>query len=208
MTSISKRTFLLILLFMLSACGGWRRGYFSMPYIGDPSSKASSAGKPAEQHRMQYVNFPGFSVNVDLENDIQTSDTAVAALVIPIHIDWEERWRYPPYKTGYYITLNFSSSIDGLAFAPLNVLLKINGKASKVSKARIFSPSKTWEAETRKRIAFSRKKGYFFQLHFDGIRPSPDDKVSLHLDKAIYHPQQLPIEEIKFIRRNWTSPYS
>lgn len=205
----------------VSSCGGWKSGYYSMPYIGERAPSLGTANNYEKSG--QQLPVPGLSLSVSLFNDVQTSDTAWFAIA-PVKLDFEEkptatRDSGPP---GTFCTfVQITTPTPSAVIHPKAAIMTIDGVAI-TSTAEIYDGSyggprdpatgrelyKTPPSSINIPIAVIPGLGHSFYVCFPGSNPSPDRNIQLDLSRTIQSPYFPPIPLIKFQKRSYRLQYS
>jgi len=205
-----KRVVALLLpmgLLACAGCAGFRRGVFSMPYPEGNRPRFAKASTPFRRREMAKVDFPGCVLTIDLRNDIQTSHTAWMC-VVPLHLDFEDSWKYGRQAGGFQIKLTFRSTIDGLSFEPLGTTLTIDGEPHTPASAGRSAECRESVEPVPTVVSIPRGKYYSLYLHFETEKPSPDKNIELDIRKAVRHPKGAPLPLIKFRKTRYVHGYT
>lgn len=201
---------------LLASCGGWKSGYYSMPYIGERAPADATAETPYHKSQTQELNLPGISLSVNLQNDVQTSD--IAWIIIPIHVDLEDKLQYQSQSTySFCIHIRMYSQRTEATIYPRAAVLTVDG-VSTVSVMEIRAGARRSgdrvtaaipqpiDVDAPSRLAPDTY--YNFDICFPGSKPLPDRNIQLDLSRTIQLQGFPPIPKIKFQKAEYRSPYS
>jgi hypothetical protein len=199
----------LLVLFVLSGCGGFTYGYFSRPYPANLQPDDSTPHTTAELVEMSSIALPGFQFHVDLNNALQTSYSEWFGFVVPVYVDPKEKWDSGIKKDErYFITVVFSSKIEGLSFNPYRVNLSVDGKMNEPRSAAFVTYDKQHNRSSEHlndAAAPMPVKSYNrIDIYYDIDRPMPDQDIQLDISMAVFSPEPLSLPLIKFKKARWS----
>jgi len=184
------RLFIWMLFLTVSACAGYRSGYFSRPYINDVT--AVSAKTNSHKYEMRKIDLEELKIGIDLRNETQTSDIAV--MIVPVKIDTDDKPTYT-HKSQYTIGLSFFPLEQDLSFTPEKVSLFIDGTwypALRVVKMEYLFPDRVYtenRSTEQANVITLSKAGYctYIDISFDVKVPTPDQDIKLDLQGTVFH---------------------
>jgi len=198
---------------IVSACAGYRMGYFSRPYVGQEAPSDAAAGNNYQHGKMKEVSLRDVLLVVNLHNEMHTSDTAWAGPV-PLHLDLETRRRIGTNREGLYcLEVRIIPKVDArtIVFDPAPATLTVDDVSYPMKALQMLNSGQQSPPVAAGPILFAeleKRYAYRFGLCFSCDRPQPEQDIQLNLDKAIQvagRPQPLLI---KFIRTRYRHPYS
>lgn len=219
-----------VLWMSLSACGGFRGGYVSMPYVGEPPPPESSTW-PDQLTPPHSVQLPDLRLEVRLNNSTQTYDFQVIFFVVPVYINLEESRREKGARLEVSMqidprTAEYSFgphemivSIDGERYRPTAVWLENQERRRRVwddfirrppapDGAKPVIPSlEEWREPVDAPIAMTGTK-YEFIASFECPVPTLDQEIVLDLSRALSLPAQPQAPVIRFKKTRWRGTYS
>ncbi len=199
---------------LLSSCAGFRGGWESMPYIGNPPRTPSVYRTSYEAGERSELSLPGLKVRIDLNNRIRDSHYQVYG-VAPVPKDSSEI-RASLIKAER-ISLRLEVREEGFVFRPR---LAVLGATDKTASAIA--------GYERGRYDLSGYKGgflkepipiaeeyilspgiYYLFVEFPLPVPAPQTAdITLDLSKALQAPGKPPIPLIRFLSVRWEEGYS
>ena len=211
---MKKRINSLLIVFLLTiscflGCAGYKKGYYSLPYLADINTASPAPNTSYEMNRSKVLTFNDCQIYVSLNNEIQTSDmTYFFLLPVPENLKDEPQYNQPsPY---FYISLAVRPEVDGMALNPAKILLIVDGikLAAKQTRATTLENITYWYYgydEVHKlplarggKVLLKLDKWNYFAVYFNGQVPFVDQDVQLNLSGAITFPGGLPIPVIQF----------
>lgn len=202
------------LLLGLSACAGYRMGYFSMPYIGEKAPPHRTSSNSYNLSTMKRIKLQDFTLTVDLNNEIQTSHTAWAGPV-PLRMDLENRSLTEPTSMHHHcIEIRFIPEQKDIVFSPEKVVLIIDGVAFPV-KNTLFIQYENYKKESSAisndpipLVDLGNTYSYDFSLCFETVKPTPDQVIQLDLTRAIQVSGQEKGQMIHFKKNRYRHGYT
>jgi hypothetical protein len=211
-----------LLLLAVAACAGYRGGWQSVAYIGDPlTAVANEPAARASSELRPILNVPGLQLQVEIDNQSRTYDAQVYLYVVPLSVDPREA--YPknnaPGKTRVFVTVTPSEA--GFVFRPSEALLISGDKRYGGAAGHEFGmwdrdwnrvrAGGSWNHKpTGDALALSEPgRRYLLSIDFDTPVPSPESReISLDLSRALFSPAHAPVPLIRFAPRRWKEGYT
>jgi hypothetical protein len=211
-SKLSRKLFIVFTLSfstLLSGCGHLVTGYSSIPYWESKPPHLDSSiqtGIPKSE-----LTTSDAKISINLWNDVYTSAPEVKSFN-----------RLEPGD--YLILLQITPLHTGLSFEPMAVELTIDGKTYKVktyegseTDMRIDLPLgrqkrfSAWDGRMKSEVPtasqepMSLTKGCFYTLtmHFDALKPSPDNDISVDISSALKGQNGEVAERILFHKVLW-----
>jgi hypothetical protein len=208
----------------VTGCAGFRGGWESVPYVGDPPSPESlAASQPVPRAGRRELNLPGVKLLVGIDNQLRTYDTQII-LGLPLSID--PRNVYPknhkPGRTRVFVTT--VPETGGFVFRPSLALLVIDGKQYEAvrgfrfgewdAQGRLSDNGGNWEhRDVGAELALTKPGArYLLSLEFDVPVPSPESRgILLDLSNALRDVKNFgdsPLPPIRFAPVRWKEGYT
>jgi hypothetical protein len=220
-----------LLLFLLSGCGGFRGGIESVPYVRDLAPQQTSTSR-TWQHE---ITLPGLTLHLSLNNTIQTYQYEVMLYVIPTYLNFRDEFQHRDAES-VELTLQITAQGSDVTIDPRQLLLTVDDK--------LFRPTAVWvnnlqrehqvidayvtarrqappdqslpipsSSEWRDAVTASvtigpGEKSPRFVVTFPAPLPSPERALSLNLSPAISEPILFDKLHIRFKPRRWSEGYS
>jgi hypothetical protein len=220
-----------LVLLLLSGCGGFRGGIESVPYIDESESQQIRA-----HHSWPHeIILPGFTVHLSLNNTVRTYQYEVMLYIIPTYVNLWDEFQHRDVETlelALQITAHDSDvtidsrqlllTVDDEEFRPTAVWVNNQERERRIIdayvKARHQSPtdhpppiprSSAWrDAITAPATVRRGEKSPRFLVTFSVPRPSPERTLSLDLTPAIAEPASSGLPLIRFKAMRWSEGYS
>ncbi len=203
-----------LLVVSLCACGGYRKGFFSAPYVGDPPTSKPTARTKTETRQMQVVDLGDIRIRVDLYNAVATSNevwVGIGIPMVPVSVDKNEARKPSTKKIERCITVDFSPKSRDITIKPGLALLLVNKEYRKVKSVKTFrkidEAKRRWEFvdESAESLNVKQEKRLYFRLCFLTEPFTPDDEIELELNNTV---PEIDIPVIRFQKRKYIHPYS
>jgi hypothetical protein len=202
------------------ACAGFRGGWESLPFIGDPPPAPPEYRTPFEAQQRSALELPGLTLGVSINNQLRTNDTQVYLYALPLSVDSREvqTQEVEPGKTK--VLLRVVVRDEGFVFRPRLAVLSVAGTS--VSGLAGFEFG-MWDQEGNRvttggtwayrRIADEYRLGtgmtFYLSVDFPMPVPSPESPdIALDLAKALQAPGKPPIPLIRFLPVRWKEGYT
>jgi hypothetical protein len=199
----------LLAIFCFCGCAGYKKGYYSWPYLGDIDTVSPAPTTSYEMNRSKVLSFNDCQIYVSLKNEIQTSDMTYF-LVLPVPESLKDEPQYNQSAPFFYISLAVLPKFDGMAIDPGKILLIVDRIKRVVKETRVTTAENItyWYYGSDKvqklplarggKILLQQNKWNYFAVYFNGQVPFVDQDVRLDLSGAISLPGGLPIPVIQF----------
>ncbi len=198
----------------LSSCAGFRGGWESIPYIGNPPPTPSVSRTSFEAGKRSELLLPGLKVRIDLNNRIQDNHYQVYG-VVPVPKDSSES-RASLVKPER-ISLRLEVREEGFVFRSHLAVLGVAGKTA--SAVAGYERGKYdlsgykggfWEEPKPIAEEYILSPGiYYLFVEFPLPVPVPQTPdITLDLSKALQAPGKPPIPLIRFLPVRWEEGYS
>jgi len=205
----------------LAACAGYRGGWESVPYIGDPPRALQEYRTPFEAHQRAEIELPGLNLGVGINNRTRTYDTQVYLYALPLSID-PRNVQVEAVESGKTrITLRISKTDGAWVFRPRAAKLIVSGQAVKATEGYEFG---MWDA-LGQRVAHGGNwahrpvgdsltlsdsaRTYLLSIEFSLLAPSPQEAgIALDLSEALRATGQPAIPLIRFHPMRWREGYT
>ncbi|MGQ0666411.1 MAG: hypothetical protein ACT4O4_05190 [Nitrospiraceae bacterium] len=118
----------ILILLLLSGCGGFRGGIESVAYVGEtaPQVERSHPSWP------QAITLPGFTLYLSLNNAVRTYQYEVMLYIIPTYFNFAEEFRNREAGS-LELTLQLAARDLPVTFDPQLLLLTVEGRAVRPS---------------------------------------------------------------------------
>lgn len=221
----------LVIVVLLSGCGGFRGGIESVPYIGEQEPQETSSHRSWPHD----ITLPGLTLHLSLNNTIRTYQYEVMLFIIPTYLNLFDEFQHrdaEALELSLQITAHDSSvtvdprqlvlTLDGKEFRPTAVWVNNLERERQVIdayvKARHEAPvdqpppiprSSEWrDAVTAPVTVGPRQKSPRFFVAFPVSLPSPERTLSLDLNPTLDEPQLSKNPLIRFKSMRWSEGYS
>lgn len=205
----------------LAACAGFRGGWESLPYVGDPPPQPAESRTPYEAQRRSELSLPGLTLGVSINNQLRTYDTQVYLYALPLSIDPRDVYSrtIEPGKTR--VSLRVIVHDTSFVFRPKLAVLRVADQQASGAAGFQFG---RWD-EAGNRVGSGGKWGYqpvddefalteidrayFLSIDFPLSVPPPESpKISLDLSTALQSPSRPPVPLIHFLPVRWKEGYT
>ena len=197
---------ILLSIFTLSGCAGFRSGFTSIPYIGDVEPISEEKFFEFYDHSLV---LPGMGLNVYINNRIRTRDTGVMLFVVPMYIDIIDK---PYYKDTdrFQISLSIIPKEQGFTFNPFEVTATVDGQSFKpaITELRQGPYNDDIRSVIDKETPLKKDKFQAIDMTFDCPVPTTDRTITLNIGKALIHPKHPAIPTIRFKKVRWKQGYT
>lgn len=221
----------LLILILLSGCGGFRGGVESVPYIEEQEPREARTSTPWSHE----VNFSDLTVQLSLNNKVRTYQYEVMLFIIPTYLNFWEEFQNGDAKE-FEITLQIAAHTSNVTLDPGQLLLtadeeefrptgvwvnnlererqvidayvKARKQASPDRPPSIPHSSEWRDAVTAPVSLRPGEKSPRFIVTFSVPLPSPERKLSLDLNPAIGEPKLPEKPLIRFKPMRWSEGYS
>lgn len=196
---------ILLSIFAISGCGGFRSGYASIAYIGDVEPIS-------EENYFEFYDYslalPSLELNLHINNRIKTRDITVI-LLIPFTIDLIDK---PYYKDTdrFQISLTIIPKEQDFTFNPSEVTATVDGQTFKpvISRLRTGPYKDDKSSVIEKKTPLRKDKFHAIDMTFDRPVPTTDRTITLDIGTALIHPHHPAIPVIRFKKVRWKQGYS
>ena len=203
-----------------SACAGFSGGWESLPYVGDhPPPVPPEYRTPYEARMRNTLAFDGIRVEVDLRNQVRTSDMDVVLYVVPISIDPREVSLGGRGRTRLELVIEAQRA--GFKFVPGEVVLGTSRgphrPVSAVNRKLLAAQGSSGGVRgvesqpiERELVLAELNRPYVVILEFATEPPDPRSRdITLDLSNALQAPvpgKSLPL--IRFLPVRWQQGYT
>lgn len=212
----------LCLALLLCACAGYRGGWESVAYIGQPPpAPAANAEAEPSPGKRPALSSPGLALEISIDNQLRTYDTQVYLFVLPLSID--PRRVYPknnvPGTTRVHVTV--TPSEPGFVFQPALAVLKVGEQHFAGSAGFEFGMWNREGARVREGGSWDHRavgphfplsepgRKYLLSIDFPTPVPSPESPdISLDLSRALASSRHPPVPLIRFMPMRWKQGYT
>lgn len=220
-----------LVLLLLSGCGGFRGGIESVPYIDESESQQIRA-----HHSWPHeVILPGFTVHLSLNNTVRTYQYEVMLYIIPTYVNLWDEFQHRDAES-LELTLQITAHDSGVTIDPRQVILHVDDKDFRSTavwvnnlarerqvidayvKAHNQSPrdhpppiprSSEWRDAVTAPVTVRRgEESPRFLVTFPVPLLSPERTLSLDLTPAISEPPLSGFPLIRFKLMRWSEGYS
>lgn len=220
-----------LILALLSGCGGFRGGIESVPYIDELEPQETSVNRPWPHE----ITFSDLTVQLSLNNTVRTYQYEVMLFILPTYLNFWDEFHHRDAET-LEITLQVTAHTSGVIIDPQQLLLTVDNEESRPTgvwvnnlererqvidayiKARHQAPadqpppiprSSEWrDAVTAPMTIRPGEKSPRFLVTFPVSLPSPERKLALDLNPAIGEPKISEKPLIRFKSMRWSEGYS
>lgn len=220
-----------LILLLLSGCGGFRGGIESVPYIDEREPRKTSVN-PSWPHE---ITLSDLTLHLSLNNSVRTYQYEVMLFVIPTYLNFWDEFQHRDAKS-LEITLQITAHTSGVIIDPRQLLLAVDNEEFRPTgvwvnnlererqvidayvKALHQAPadqpppiprSSEWRDAVTAHVTIGPgEKSPRFLVTFPVPLPSPERKVSLDLNPAIGEPMLSKKPLIRFKSRRWSEGYS
>lgn len=113
----------ILILLLLSGCGGFRGGIESIPYVGEAVPQAESS-RPSWARA---IAFPEFTLSLSLNNAVRTYQYEVMLYIIPTYFNFADEFRNRE-SDSLELTLQLAARDLPVTFDPRQLLLTVDGR--------------------------------------------------------------------------------
>ena len=220
-----------LVLLMLSGCGGFRGGIESVPYVGDDEPQQTSTNRSWPHE----INLPGLTLYLSLNNTVQSYQYEVMLYIIPTYLNFWDEFQHGDAEN-VELTLQMTPHESSISIDPRKLVLTVDDREFRpiavwvnnlererqvidaYVKARRQAPpdqppsipsSSEWRDSVMAPVIIRpREKSPRFIVTFPAQLPSPERTLSLNLDTAIIEPLSFDIPLIRFKPMHWSEGYS
>ena len=200
---------------LLSSCAGYRGGWESIPYTGNPPPTPSVSRTSYEAGKRSELLFPGLKIRIDLNNQILDNRYEIYG-VVPVSKSPSAGFRNSLVKPER-IWLHFEVREEGFVFRPLLVVL--GGAGQSASALAGYERGKYdlsgyqggfWKEPKPIAAEYPLSAGnYYLAVDFPLPVPGPQTSdITLDLSKALTAPGKPSIPLIRFLPVRWEEGYS
>jgi hypothetical protein len=211
---------LLVALFALAGCAGYRGGWESVAYIG-PNPPAISGETLRVPGARTPIVSPGLKLEVSLDNQMRTYDAQVYLFALPLSVDARNAYtkNNAPGKTRFFVAVTPTES--GFVFRPsMAVLHAVNQQHSGIAGYEFgmwnqtgerVKQGGTWQHRpTGESFALSEiGRTYYLSIDFAVAPPSPElTDIAVDVSRARLSPQHPAVPLIRFAPVRWKEGYT
>lgn len=215
-----RSTAWLLALSLLTGCAGFRGGWQSVAYVGDPAPVAAAEPSPPSASGPALA-FPGVQLQVGLDNELQTYDLQVMLFVVPMSADPRSTYRrnLTPGKTRLFVTV--TAQDDSFVFHPRAAVLTFGGRRFEGQAGYDFdrwteagvrdARSGQWDHRRVDQTLALEQAGrrYHLSIEFDTPVPSPELRdIEVDLSGALRSSRHPPLPVIRFVPGQWKEGYT
>jgi len=204
------------------ACAGYRGGWESLAYIGDPPPPAPPEDRtPFDADNRAVLNVSGLRLRVTINNQLQTYDAQVYLYALPLSVDPRRTYSQSlaPGKTR--VNVHVTPLEAGFVFRPELAVLYVAGKQSGGTASFEFG---RWGSQGNRVTQGGRwdhrpvgpelhltEIGRQYLLSVDSATPVPSPEshdIAVDLSRALPAAEQPPLPLIRFLPIRWRESYS
>jgi len=204
----------------LLSCAGFRSGWESFPFVGDPPPTPPEYRTPFEAQKRSELELPGLTVGIGINNQLRTSDTQVYFYALPLSVDSSEVYTQESEPGKTKVLLRVTVREEGFVFRPQLAALSAGGSSASGlagfefgmwdQKGNRVSAGGTW---AYRRVAdeypLSAGKTYNLSVDFPLPLPPPESPdIALDLSNALKAPDKPAIPLIRFLPVRWKDGYT
>ena len=204
----------------LLSCAGFRGGWESFPFIGEPPPTPPEYRTPFEAQKRSELELPGLTLGVSINNQLRTSDTRVFFYAIPLSADSSEVQTQEVDSGNARVLLRIAVREKGFVFRPRLAALSSAGSSASGLAGFEFG---MWDQEGNRvrsggtwayrRVAdeydLSVGKTYNLSVEFPLPVPPPESPdIALDLSKALQAPGKPAVPLIRFLPVRWKEGYT
>jgi hypothetical protein len=220
-----------LVLLLLSGCGGFRGGIESVPYVDENKPHQISA----QRSWLHEIILPGFTVHLSLNNTVRTYQYEVMLYIIPTYVNLWDEFQHQDAEaleltlqiTAHDLDLTIDArqlilTLDDKKFRPTAVWVHNQERERRVIeayvKARHQSPadhplpiphSSEWRDAVMAPVTVRRgEESPRFLVTFPVPLPSPERTLSLDLTPASAESPRSGFPLIRFKLMRWSEGYS
>lgn len=221
----------MILSAVLTACGGFRGGIESVPYVGDSAPQ----GQPSHPSWPHKILLPGLTLELSLNNALRTYQYEVMLFVIPTYLNFRDEYRNREAEA-LELSLQLEArdasmvvdlrqlvlTVDGREVRPNGVWVNNLERERRVIedfvKARREAPTNQppagpraseWRDAITDPVALGAGvRSARFIVVFPLPLLSPEKEMRLDLNQAIVDPRGVELPLIRFQSTPWSDAYS
>jgi hypothetical protein len=227
---MSSYAYMLVLL-LLSGCGGFRGGIESVPYVGgvEPQQNSPTHSWPHE------IRLPGLTLHLSLNNTVRTYQYEVMLYVIPTYLNLSNEFQHHDAEN-FEIALQATAHDSAITIDPRQLVLTMDDKEfypvavwvnnmererqvidaylkARHQTAPDTPPQPPRSSEWRDAITapvtiLPGEKSSRFIVMFPVPTPSPERTLSLNLGPAIGESMPPDKSHIRFKPMRWSEGYS
>lgn len=208
------------LLLALSACAGFRGGWESVSYIGEPPAAVPVSRTAYESANRPPIKLPGLSLRVEIDNRVRTRDTQVILFALPVSFDPRDVQTSvaTPGRTRVRITV--TPEQPGYAFHPAQAEFRIGDQVYRGvagfefgrwnDKGERDAEHGKWnDRSLGESMSLDAGKSTYLSVEFDVPSPSARrSDLSLDLTRALTGPEGPAVPLIRFAPARWKEGYT
>jgi hypothetical protein len=207
------------ILLSAAACAGYRGGWYSLAYVGDPPNDPSAPYSASELQQLGRLAFPGLTLQASLNNRLQTGDRKVILFVVPAGYDTRDRrMNYGPAdRVRLYLTLTIGD--QPWTFDPQAVTLTIDGVTASAKAGHLYGRwNAAGEADPAGEYTHQPLTGplilaaasqHELSVDFETAIPAPQKaQISADVSKALQSVAWPAIPVVKFKAVRWKQGYT
>jgi hypothetical protein len=221
----------LLVILLLTGCGGFRGGLQSVPHIDSPNPHAEES-LPSWPH---HIALPLLTLKLSLNNVLRTYQYEVMLFFIPTYFNF---WDEFTHRDAQALELSFQviANDSSITLDPRELVLTVDGRRVRPSSVRINNPTREreildayiaarrqapagqappiprasdWQDTITEPVAVSPKaQSPRFIVTFPLPLLSPEKEVVLNINHAVLGPKGFNAPPIRFQPKSWSEGYS
>lgn len=208
------------LFLLLSACAGFRGGWESVSYVGEPPAAVPVSRTAYESANRPPIQVPGLTLKVEIDNRVRTRDTQVILFALPVSFDPREVQTSvaTPGRTRVRITV--TADQPGFVFRPAQAEFRIGDQVYRGVAGFEFGRwneqgqadaerGKWADRSVGESMPLEAGKPAYLSVEFDVPSPSARrSDLSLDLARALSGRDGAAIPLIRFVPARWKQGYT
>jgi hypothetical protein len=220
-----------LVLLLLSGCGGFRGGIESVPYVRDVEPQQTSTNRSWSHE----ITLPGLTLHLSLNNTVRTYQYEVMLYIIPTYLNFWDEFQHRDAES-LELTLQITAHDSGVTIDPRQLVLNVDDKEVRPTAAWVNNlererqvidayvknrhqappdqpPSIPRSSEWRDAVSAPvmvrpGEKSPRFIVTFPVPLPSPTRTLSLDASQAIIDHPHSTVPVIRFKSARWSEGYS